>query len=278
MLTMLTNVESIIRHTGQHILMPAFLHQSLNTAIKGDGSIVTETDQKCQDFLQEKLNLLDAGIGFLGEEMSEQQQHQCLLDGGKFWCVDPLDGTANFATPMPLFAISVALIEQGSPVLACIYDPIRDEMVSALYGEGLRVNGLPFVAKKNPQPLAQSIGFIDFKRLNPKTARMLVEKNIYRSQRNLGSCALEWAWLALGRAQFIIHGGQKLWDYAAGLLLAQESGCVIADFSGTAPFLQPRLSSAIIATTDAALYVEWLKILLVDEPCSVHTLPNREIR
>lgn len=261
---MIKSVESIARNAGQNILLPAFFSQTSAQSIKHDGSIVTETDKKCQDFLQSALHKLDKSIGFLGEEMSAQAQLNCLNQGGHFWCVDPIDGTGNFTTPMPLFAISIALIAGGKPVLACIYDPIRDEMFSATKGNGLLINGEVFTPIQDDKPLNEVIGFVDFKRLKPNLASKLATGKYYRSQRNLGTCALEWAWLATGRAQFIVHGGQKLWDYAAGLLLAEEAACLITDFKGDHPFAQTRLSCPIVATSNAEHAKAWLTILSVD--------------
>ncbi len=258
---MIKNVETIARNAGQNILLPAFFSQTATQAIKHDGSIVTETDKKCQDFLQSALHALDENIGFLGEEMPAHEQLNCLHQGGRFWCVDPIDGTGNFTTPMPLFAISIALIEAGKPVLACIYDPIRDEMFSAIKGSGLLINNQVFTPLENENPLNEVIGFVDFKRLKPHLASKLATAQYYRSQRNLGTCALEWAWLAAGRAQFIVHGGQKLWDYAAGLLLAEEAACIITDFTGCHPFAQSRLSCPIVATSNAEHAKAWLTIL-----------------
>jgi myo-inositol-1(or 4)-monophosphatase len=65
---------------------------------------------------------------------------------------------------------------------------------------------------------------IDFKRLPPERVPALLRKGGFRSQRNLGAVALEWCWLAAGRFQLYLHGGQKLWDYGAGRLIASEAG------------------------------------------------------
>ncbi len=260
---LLSQVESIAKEAGQSILLPAFQSQLSIETQKSDGSVVTETDEKAQAFIQKALQKLDPSIGFLGEEMSEEEQLKALHDGGKFWCVDPLDGTGNFTTPMPLFAVSIALIELGKPTIACIYDPIRDEMFSSIKGSGLFINGEVYIPIPIQKALKQSVGFADFKRLKPALATELATKKHYRSQRNLGTCALEWAWLAAGRSQFIVHGGQKLWDYAAGLLLAEEADCVVTDFSGNHPFAEARLSCPILATTNTSLNQAWL--CLVDE-------------
>ncbi|MDQ7058970.1 MAG: inositol monophosphatase family protein [Ghiorsea sp.] len=265
MLNLLKDVENIAKDAGQNILLPAFISQTSVQTRKSDGSIVTETDEKAQQFIQDELAKLDERIGFLGEEMSMEEQLQALHHGGKFWCVDPLDGTGNFTTPMPLFAISIALIEDGKPVLACIYDPVRDEMFSAVRGQGFSFNGETQIPIPISKPLSDCIGFVDFKRLNTPLAIKLVTEKHYRSQRNIGTCALEWAWLAAGRAQFIVHGGQKLWDYAAGLLLAEEAACIVTDFAGNHPFAKSQLSCPIMATSNDGLSKTWQALIIVDE-------------
>ncbi len=243
----------LLREAGRTILMPAFQHQSSRIHIKNDGSVVTEADMKCQQFIREELLVSYPGINFLGEEMPEGEQRVCLTNSPRFWCLDPLDGTTNFVTSFPAFGISLALIEHGRPVLACIHDPVRDEMFSALHHEGAWLNQQPL--KVAPaRPLSEAVGFIDFKRLHHELAIYLATKKHYRSQRNIGSCALEWAWLAAGRAQFIVHGSEKLWDYAAGCLLAEEAGCTVSNCKQQHPFHAKSLSSSIIAATSATLH------------------------
>ncbi len=250
----------IAQTAGKNILLPGFKQQAA-TSIKDDGSVVTETDLKCQDFLQRELSTLAPNIAFLGEEMTQCEQLKCLQSNKSFWCVDPLDGTSNFATPIPLFAISIALIDQGKPILACIHDPIRQETFTAIRGQGFQFNGQPIQSKPIKQ-LIQAVGFVDFKRLDTKTASRLATEKVYRSQRNIGSCALEWAWLATGRGQFIIHGSEKLWDYAAGCLLAEESGCKVTNFEGNHPFKHAQLSSPI-AAAPASIHKQLLSSLIL---------------
>jgi myo-inositol-1(or 4)-monophosphatase len=253
-------VIDLLRQAGRRILIPAFTAQTAKAATKRDGSIVTETDLHCQSFIRERLQALDPKIHFLGEEMTESEQRACLQQSGRFWCVDPLDGTSNFTTSFPCFAASVALIEHGQAILACIHDPVRDETFHAVRGGGARLNGMP-VRTSATHTLRQSIGFIDFKRLSGEHAARLATNKGYRSQRNIGSCALEWAWLATGRSQFIIHGGEKLWDYAAGCLLAEEAGGTVSDFDGRHPFDASRLVSSVVAGADKNLHAALLTML-----------------
>ena len=257
---LMEQVSAILIRAGDEIIMPAYA-ASVETQHKADGSIVTETDMACQVFIERELASIDPAIGFLGEEMTQQQQLECLhADHTTFWCLDPLDGTTNFATSFPGFAISLALISDGDVTMACTYDPVRRELFSATAGHGATLNGKRICCSQE-QELANSVGFVDFKRLNSETASHFASKKIFRSQRNIGSCALEWAWLAAGRGQFIIHGGEKLWDFAGGSLLASEAGCCVGDFSGRALFPVSSLSSPILATCSPTIQ-EKLKLHL----------------
>lgn len=253
-------VIDVLRMAGNRILIPAFGEQTATAATKADGSVITETDLQCQNFIRKQLHALDPEIRFLGEEMTESEQRACLQQDGLFWCVDPLDGTSNFTASFPCFASTVALIEHGQPVLACTHDPVRDETFDAIRGGGARLNGTP-VHASSTHALKQSIGFIDFKRLSAAVAGKLAGSKHYRSQRNIGSCALEWAWLAAGRGQFIIHGGEKLWDYAAGCLLVEEAGGIVSDFDNRHPFDASRLVSSIVAGANAEVHAKLLAML-----------------
>jgi len=248
----LKTVSHILEQAGQNIILPAF-HSSIQSSTKADGSVVTKTDLACQQFIQHELALLDGNIAFLGEEMSEPEQLSCLQRNGRYWCLDPLDGTSNFIAHFPGFAISLALIENGEVQLACIHDPVRNETFTTIRNSGAFLNGKPITASCNGR-VDSAVGFIDFKRLSPSLAITLATQPVYRSQRNIGSCALEWAWLAAGRGDFIIHGGEKIWDFAAGSLIAAEAGCMIGDFDSTPLFPCSTLSSPILATCNHAIH------------------------
>jgi len=258
--TTLIAVTTILEQAGNEIIMPAFL-SSVQASTKADGSVVTETDLACQQFIQDELERLDSSIDFLGEEMTEAEQYACLQHShGRYWCLDPLDGTSNFMAHFPGFAISLALIENGIVQLACIHDPVRGETFTAIRSCGAYLNRCPVSASCEDQ-IQQAIGFIDFKRLDPILVTALAMRPVYRSQRNIGSCALEWAWLAAGRGQFILHGGEKIWDFAAGSLLASEAGCMVSNFDHAALFPCTALSSPVLAACTSAIHAS-LKLQL----------------
>ncbi|HCS13909.1 MAG: inositol monophosphatase [Zetaproteobacteria bacterium CG06_land_8_20_14_3_00_59_53] len=253
-------LAGILESAGREILMPAFLQQNKASTDKDDGSVVTETDLACQQHVRQKLAAAWPDIAFLGEEMEAAEQHACLQQGGRLWCLDPLDGTTNFVTSFPGFALSLALIEDGSPVLACIVDPVRNETFCAQSGHGAQLNGSALHARPATD-MKSSVGFVDFKRLDATHRLQMTTPGHYRSQRNIGSCALEWAWLAAGRGQFIIHGGEKIWDFSAGGLIALEAGCTISDFDGKALFDNIRPVSSIAAAASDALHQNLLQLL-----------------
>jgi len=246
-------IASILEAAGRDILMPAFAQRDKANNDKSDGSVVTETDLACQQHIQTQLARSWPDIDFLGEEMSAEEQTACLQRGGRFWCLDPLDGTTNFVASFPAFALSLALVENKRPALACIVDPVRGETFTATAGQGAHLNGSAMRAK-SVSKLAEAVGFVDFKRLDANRRGLLATPGLYRSQRNIGSCALEWAWLAAGRAQFIVHGGEKIWDFAAGGLLAIEAGCILTDFKEDSVLDNMQPVSPILATASVELH------------------------
>lgn len=231
---------------------------------KSDGSLVTSADVAVQQFLVDALSDRWPDYPVLAEETDPAAQDAALRhsDAG-LWCIDPVDGTTNFATGFPAWAISVALIQNGAPALGIVYDPSRDECFSARAGQGAWLNGMPLVAPEGAVALARCVAAIDFKRLAPALACRLASEAPYRSQRNLGSVALDWCWLAAGRCQLYLHGGQRLWDYAAGALVLREAGGAAGALDGEqlfAPTLAPRPVCAAVNTATLAAWRAWLDL------------------
>lgn len=251
----LNRVQEIIGEAALSSLAP-YLKAS-TASYKADGSIVTEADLAMQESLANALLKSYPGIDMLSEEMSESQQREVLQSSRDYWCLDPLDGTNNFHLGLPLFSVSLALVSAGEIVLAVVYDPVRKEYFAALKGQGLWLNNTRHVSPVQPEVLKKSIALVDFKRLGLAHKRPLIETPPYKSQRNLGSCALEWAWLAAGRAQLLLHGSEKYWDYAAGCLLLAESGGASCTLEGDPVFnasLEPR---SVIAACNNTLFKQW---------------------
>lgn len=235
---------------------------------KADGSLVTAADIGVQQALAEELRQWFPGLAFLGEEMDAKTQQRQLAEAADtgIWCLDPLDGTSNYVGGFPYFGISLALLQGDKTRLGVVYDPLRQECFHAEYGGGAWLNGLPLRLESTTTDLEDCLALIDLKRLSAQDLTRLGATAPYRSQRNLGSVALDWCWLAAGRGQLYWHGGQKLWDLAAGRLIASEAGIASRLFTpeGQEPppawSLAPRL--AVAAATEPLLkqWLRWLEL------------------
>ncbi len=141
MLPDLQTLTQKIRDIAREEILPRFEH--VGFSVKQDGSLLTEADLATNRRIREFLYAYWPEIAFLSEEMELAEQQALLQAGGSLWCLDPLDGTSNFAAGIPLFAVSLALFQNGEVVLGLTYDPVRDEMFSAQTGAGRMVEWLP---------------------------------------------------------------------------------------------------------------------------------------
>ena len=241
--------------------MPVGLLQALFRRLQERRSIVTEADLMVQRQLTAALAKDYPSVSMLGEEISAEQQHAVLAGDDDFWCLDPIDGTTNFHATMPLFSVSLGLIRGGEVVLAIVYDPNRREFFGALRGQGLWLNGARLERPKQPRRLGDCIAFVDFKRLHPRLSGKLAQQQPYKSQRNIGTCALNGRGWPRGALTCLVHGSERIWDYAAGVLLNQEAGGYCQTFDGEPvykPTLEPR---SVIAASNEELFSAWKSII-----------------
>ena len=255
----LATLRELVRACARENITPLFLHTARE--FKSDGSIVTEADHRSNSWLQQALSQRWPDIAFLSEEMPIDEQQSALQhDRSGYWCLDPLDGTSNFASGIPFYAISLALVTSQGSQLAVVYDPVRDEMFSAARDQGAWL-GEQRLGSNSAPPLHRCLAAIDFKRLTPELRLRLAKDAPYGSQRNFGACALEWCWLAAGRFQLYLHGGQKFWDYAAGLLILEQAGGRALCLNGEPVFRGSLDSRSAIATLDPQRFPDWQRWL-----------------
>ena len=183
-----------------------------------------------------------------------------LSDKGSYWIIDPLDGTMNFIQRIPHFAISIAYYEAGKVEMGLVYDPVRDELFSAIRGKGARLNqGRIRVTEK--RKLAHAFCATGIPHHGEADALPIMEAVVpaVAGIRKMGSAALNLAYVAAGRFDVYLDKGLHIWDTAAGHLLVQEAGGYIRDFSGA----RADIGSAdiIVANPDLS---EAFQSLLVD--------------
>jgi len=198
---------------------------------KGRNNLVTATDHASEALIIEGLRDAFPDHRILSEESNPDTDPS----HGWVWSIDPLDGTRNFASGVPIYCVNIALLHDGEAVLGATYDPNRDECLLGGPGLGLTSNGRP-VTSSTAADLASAVIVADLGYDDRKAAMTLDTLRAlwpgYQSVRIIGSAALGLAWAASGRADLNLHLLLYPWDIAAGLALVPAGGGVILDRTG----------------------------------------------
>jgi myo-inositol-1(or 4)-monophosphatase len=260
---MLDRVIELARGVGDNVVMPHYLKVARQR--KHDGTALTEADLAAQAALEVGLKaILDCPV--VGEEMTAAQQQQNWGTGeGGIWCVDPVDGTSNFVAGLPQFAVCIAYLEHGRPLIGVVYAPALNELFYAQKGQGAYlVNGVGRIqlpetrfTGNEAMHLREAIAEIDFKRLPRPLVAAIAAEPPYQAQRNFGSAALDWCYLAAGRFDVYLHGGQKLWDYAAACLILEEAGGSMCTLESEDFWDGGIWHKSVIAASGGELFREW---------------------
>ncbi len=250
---------AIAREAGARLR--EFFAQGVVAEYKGDADLVTVADRASEKLIRDRLAAAFPEHGIYGEEGTRDR-----IEGQFRWYVDPLDGTTNFAHGFPQFCVSLGLEERpkglapeedGSLVAAVIYDPMRDELFVAERGRGAQLNGRPMRVSRVPE-LREALlatGFPSRKRHRNPNIHFYQEFTL-RSHgvRRAGSAALDLAYVAAGRVDAYWEFNLNPWDTAAGVLLVEEAGGRVTNFSG-GPFC---LDSREILASNALFHRELL--------------------
>ncbi|MGH9415918.1 MAG: inositol monophosphatase family protein [Terriglobales bacterium] len=220
---------------------------------KGEADLVTAADRASEALITARLRQSFPDHAVVGEEGGGQPDPY-----GDCWYVDPLDGTTNFAHGLPLFAVSLALVRAGQTIVGVVYNPVLQEMFTALRGDGAHLNGSP-IAVSRQQDLAQSLlatGFPSQKRhKNPNIHFYQYFSLRTHGMRRLGAAALDLCYTACGRFEAFWEFNLKPWDVAAGKLIVEEAGGAISDMLGG----PHRLDSPEILASNLRLHPELLQ-------------------
>jgi myo-inositol-1(or 4)-monophosphatase len=221
---------------------------------KGDVDLVTQADKRSEQAIVERLTKYFPDHSVAAEEGTGRES------ASEFrWHVDPLDGTTNFAHGYPCFCVSIALAHKDSVLAGVIYNPIYNELYAAARGEGATLNGSKISVSKI-ETLATSLlctGFPVHKRLaNPNIHYYWDFTLRSHGVRRDGSAALDLACVAAGRFDGFWEFGLQKWDTAAGMLLVEEAGGKVSDFSGQ----RYALGGPLILATNGLIHEEVRRI------------------
>ena len=196
------------------------------------GDLVTEADHAAEAAVLALLEAETPEIGVLAEESGRRSR-----PGELEWCVDPLDGTTNYAHSYPLFGTSVGLCWRGQPLLGALAAPGLEQLYWAAPGLGSWCNGSRLAVSSCPS-LEQALLVTDFaydrrSRLDNNYAEFAWFTHRSQGVRRGGSVALDLAFVAAGKLDGIWERGLSPWDLAAGVVLVEQAGGVVSAYDGS---------------------------------------------
>ncbi|HEY8167117.1 MAG TPA: inositol monophosphatase family protein [Candidatus Limnocylindrales bacterium] len=216
---------------------------------KGPRDVVTEVDHLCEALILDAIRSRFPDDAIVAEESGEHRSRRgkgahASEGAGRAWVVDPLDGTVNYANGVPIFCVSIAFVLDGRPTVGVIYDPLRDELFSAVAGQGARLDGrrihLPDKERLEDCLVSLAMPWRGYRH------REAAVRRVTRVSRTLGSSALALAYLGNGRFDIFVQlRSLSNWDVAAAGLIAEEGGAVLTDGAGGAWYDAGRRSRGV---------------------------------
>lgn len=206
---------------------------------KAPKDLVTDADLASQVAIRKILMGAFDGYAFVGEEEGENDPPESVRRGDDAappcWVVDPLDGTVNYVHRLQSFAVSIGLFARGKMRLGVVFDPVTNELFTAIDGAGAKCNDVP-IRVSDCVDIGDSLVACSFpagvKASDPEVIRFVRVLEHCRSLRRLGSCALNMCYVASGRLDAYWATNVSAWDSAAGTVIAREAGAELTSYQG----------------------------------------------
>ncbi len=240
-----------IARAGGHVLRERY-EQPREIHAKGRHDFYTDADLAAQNTIVDLILARDPHAAILSEEGVTPP-----VEANSFWVIDPLDGTTNYSRRLSWFAVSIAYVEQGRPIVGVVYDPQRDQVFAAGRQQGAWLNA-DQLRVATTADIAEAIIGLDWSR-EEQSRRVALNwlsqvGRECRTIRAIGSAALAMCYLAAGQLDVYFHGALKPWDGAAGQVIAEEAGASLFNFAGVAwNYVEPDCIACAPALTSWAL-------------------------
>jgi myo-inositol-1(or 4)-monophosphatase len=247
---MLNIAQKAARAAGTLMLRAMDRLEYLEITEKSENDFVTEADIQAEKEIIFHLNRAYPEHSFMAEESGEILGK----DITHKWIIDPIDGTANYMRGIPHFCVSIALEVKGRIELGVIFDPVRDEMFTAMKGRGAQLNNRR-MRVSNTIKIERALLSTGLPRRQSSQHEKLLEKYLTGFNtlskhagdiRRLGSSALDLAYVAAGRLDGYWEYSLAPWDMAAGALMVKEAGGFVTDIEGKDNFIK---NGTILAAT-----------------------------
>ncbi|TDQ17173.1 myo-inositol-1(or 4)-monophosphatase [Algoriphagus boseongensis] len=223
---------------------------------KGFNDLVSYVDKEAERQIVEKLSAILPEAGYITEEGTNTTQAEVYN-----WVIDPLDGTTNFIHGIPVFSVSIALMEKDQVILGVVYEINRHECFYAKKGGGAFCNDTPIQVSKAPDLAASLIStgfpYYNFELIDRylNSMKSLMQKT--HGLRRLGSAAVDLCYVATGRTEGFFEYNLNSYDVAAGTLIVQEAGGTVTDFIGGDDFIFGRK----VVASNGRIHTEFLNVL-----------------
>lgn len=232
------------RKAGRTIALHAGSLAEDEIETKGASDLVTFVDTRAQEIILETLEEAFPAYGVWAEE-GEPEGTRSRTEADLTWVIDPIDGTTNFAHGCPPYAVSIGLVESetGRPLVGVVFDVARDELFTAIRGEGFYVDGtrchVTDTERIERGLVTTGFPFREFSYVDAYLEAF--ERFIHAAQgvRRPGVAAMDLAYVACGRFDGFFEIGLYPWDIAAGVLLVEEAGGRVTDLEGEPLRLAP---------------------------------------
>ncbi len=216
----------------------------LDVRRKGRSDFVSEVDTLAEAEIIRVIHTAYPDHAIISEESGARR-------GNEFqWIIDPLDGTTNYLHGFPQFCVSIGVRRRNVLEHGVIFDPLRNEIFSASRGDGARLNErrirVSTVSRLEDALLGTGFPFRSVEHIDPYLATFRSFLGLTSGVRRPGAAALDLAYVAAGRLDGFWELGLNVWDMAAGAVLIEEAGGLIADFAGGQDFLN---TGSVLAAT-----------------------------
>ncbi len=252
----LTIAVRAARRAGSIINRAALDSGGLRVTSKRAKDFVTQVDHAAEEAIIDIVKKAYPEHGFLAEESGAAKP-----DAEVVWIIDPLDGTTNFIHGFPQYCVSIGIQHRGTLAHAVVYDPTRNELFTASKGRGAFVNDrrmrVSTLTHFGDALVGTGFPFKEVTRLELYSRQLATMMQTCAGVRRAGAAALDLAYVACGRLDAFWELGLSPWDMAAGALLIQEAGGLVADLQGEQGYLQ----SGDIAAATPKVFTSLLEAL-----------------